>query len=74
MKGGRSAAAPGFAATDDGDPIAEGEEHARQMVALAPKAVESAIALHHGTLEMPGPDKADGVFAITLPPPSESRR
>ena len=68
MRARRPSAPPASAAAD---PIAQGEEQARQMVALAPKPVETAIALHHGTFETPEPDQADAVFVITLPSPSE---
>jgi PAS domain-containing protein len=50
----------------DSDPITASEEQARQAVALAPQAVESAITLHRGTLKMPDPEDEQAVFVIDL--------
>lgn len=57
-----------YPAPDAADPIAKGEERARQMVALSPDAIQSAIERHGGTFEMPKPDALDGTVVITLPP------
>jgi PAS domain-containing protein len=52
---------------DREDPIAEGQERARQMVALAPEAVASAVEQHGGKFEQPVPGTLDGAFLIRLP-------
>jgi PAS domain-containing protein len=53
---------------DAADPIAEGEERARQMVALSPEAIQHAVEQHHGTFRMPAPDSPDRAFLVSLPP------
>jgi hypothetical protein len=58
---------PGSVDQED-DPIAQGEERARQMVALAPESVASAIEQHRGTFEQPAPDVSPRAFTIRLPP------
>jgi PAS domain-containing protein len=55
-------------AVDQEDPIAEGAERARQMVALAPEAIASAVAQHGGTFEQPALDASSSAFTIRLPP------
>lgn len=73
MKCHRTAATAAVAPSGDADPIAATEEQARQTAAFAPQAVESVVDQHHGTVEMPDPEKDEVVFVITLPPASESR-
>jgi hypothetical protein len=65
LPGGRGHAP---APVDQEDPIAQGEERARQMVALAPEAIVSAVEQHGGTFEQPASNATPGAFVIRLPP------
>jgi hypothetical protein len=53
---------------DAADPIAEGEERARQMVALSPEAIQHVVEQHHGIFTIPAPNSPDRAFLLTLPP------
>jgi PAS domain-containing protein len=58
---------PDFLGPADADPIAEGEKRARQMVALAPEAVASAVEQHGGELILPPPNAESWIYLIHLP-------
>ncbi len=74
MRSHRTEATSALTPSGDVDPIAKSQEHARRTAAVAPDAVEGAIRLHGGTLEMPDPEQAEALFVVRLPSTSESIR